>query len=77
MIVVPQGTDTVLLEATEQAGAEIAVPPLSVTPDSLLLKAMMQAGVVPPSSTNAAVLTGRVDDPPSTGARDRTLGGEI
>jgi hypothetical protein len=49
-IVVPQGTLTVLFEAIAQFGAEMAVPPLSVTPVWALLRAMMQGGADPPTS---------------------------
>jgi hypothetical protein len=43
VIVVPHGTETAALEATEQLAAAILVPPLSFTPAALGSSAMMQA----------------------------------
>ena len=49
-MVSPHGTVTVLLELTAQALAVTAVPPLRVTPEPAVLRAMMQPAALGLSS---------------------------
>jgi hypothetical protein len=75
VIVVPQGTDTVLLEATAQDGADSAVPPDRVTPVPPDASAMMQAWAFALSSAYDEALIERLLALLST--RDRSSGAVV